>query len=195
MTLAESYHQRGKVLTEQTDIIQESFRYHKTVLFFHGNAASRAVGFRSLLLTLWSTKLDANILAIDYRGFGDSEGIPSEAGLAIDARAAWDYVTGLGARPSDVLIAGTSLGTGVVSKLAHELSQEGNISLLSYVSAVPLTSCSTGIAPRGALLASGFTSIAKLLETYNIFGLLPLFQPLRLIPFVFGRFTSHIRER
>ena len=33
-----------------------------------------------------------NVLAIDYRGFGNSEGSPTEDGLALDARAAWDYL-------------------------------------------------------------------------------------------------------
>lgn len=65
------------------------------------------------------------MLAIDYRGYGDSDGSPSEAGLAKDARAAWDFVIDNGAKPEDVVIVGQSLGTGVSSKLVYELSQEG----------------------------------------------------------------------
>jgi abhydrolase domain-containing protein 12 len=33
-----------------------------------------------------------NVISIDYRGYGDSTGTPSEDGLLIDALTAWDYV-------------------------------------------------------------------------------------------------------
>lgn len=65
---------------------------------------------------------------IDYRGFGDSTGTPSETGLLLDARAAWDYVASLVSSHegvTDVVLVGQSLGTGVVSALAGRLAQEG----------------------------------------------------------------------
>lgn len=117
-----------------------------TVLFFHGNAANRAAGYRVrlyeqmtkrlsecclqttlafLLIKIGSLVLDANILVIDYRGFADSQGFPTEAGLSQDARTAWDWLVTNGASPENIVVLGHSLGTGVASKLVSQLAEEG----------------------------------------------------------------------
>lgn len=72
-----------------------------------------------------SSRLNANVLVIDYRGFGDSEGTPSERGLQLDARTAWDWLIEHGAKEEDITIVGQSLGTGVSAGLAVELAEEG----------------------------------------------------------------------
>lgn len=95
------------------------------MLFFHGNAANRAAAFRVQHCLRYAASFDANVLAIDYRGFGDSDGTPSQDGLVKDARAAWEWVRERGAKEEDVLLVGLSLGTGVVSGLAAELAREG----------------------------------------------------------------------
>lgn len=90
----------------------------RLVLLFHGNSGHRAGR------TLWyevAASLGCDVLAIDYRGYGDSEGEPSEAGLIADARASWDYATGhLKYRPGQVVIVGESLGGGVSVQLAAD---------------------------------------------------------------------------
>lgn len=79
-----------------------------------------------------------NVVAVDYRGFGDSTGVPSESGLLIDARTVYDYVSDLITRQRDndlglkgaageIILVGQSLGTGVVSALAGNLAQEGEL--------------------------------------------------------------------
>lgn len=35
---------------------------------------------------------NVNVITIDYRGFGNSQGTPSEEGLRMDARATWDWL-------------------------------------------------------------------------------------------------------
>jgi len=107
--------------------IHYALSHYKTVIFFHGNTASRAVPFRVQFYTSWSSKLEVNVLAIDYRGFADSEGVPSEEGLALDGRAAWDWAIANGARPDNIVLVGQSLGTGVAAKVAHRLSSEGTV--------------------------------------------------------------------
>lgn len=72
-----------------------------------------------------STQFKANVLAIDYRGFADSTGSPSEAGLTRDARAAWDWLRDQGASESDILVLGHSLGTAAGAGLLGELAAEG----------------------------------------------------------------------
>ena len=106
------------------DVISNSLTSRPTVLFFHGNAATRAMHFRVQHCTTYAARFCVNVLAVDYRGFGDSEGHPSDPGLITDARAAWDWAINNGAKPDDLLV-GLNLGTGVVSALGAELAREG----------------------------------------------------------------------
>jgi pimeloyl-ACP methyl ester carboxylesterase len=92
------------------------------ILLFHGNGGHR--GHRSLWYELLHS-IDADILAIDYRGYGDSEGQPSEKSLTEDASATWKYATQqLGYSPRQILIIGESLGGGVSVKLASTVCQQ-----------------------------------------------------------------------
>lgn len=152
--------------------ITKSLSEYPTILYFHGNAGTRAFHVRVAQYTALTARLGANILAIDYRGFGDSSGEPSEEGLALDARAAWNWLAQHGAKPEDVLIMGHSLGTGVSGRLASTLSSES----------VPY---------RGLVLMSPFSSILELLKTYSIMGVLPLMKPLSMIPFATGKHVFH----
>ncbi|KAF9027500.1 abhydrolase domain-containing 12 [Hymenopellis radicata] len=144
--------------------IPEALRQFPTILFLHGNAGTRAFGARIQHYTAFSARMHANVLAIDYRGFAESSGSPSEDGLVCDARAAWEWLISQGARGEDILIVGHSLGTGVGARLAAELSDEN----------VPY---------RGVVLMSPFSSIGELLKTYNLFGAVPLMKPLAMIPY------------
>lgn len=83
-------------------------------LFFPGNALGLSV--YEWRYRLWSER-GAGFLAVGYRGFSGSTGKPTEAGLAMDAEAGWDW---LAARyPAQrIVINGYSLGTGVAVRLA-----------------------------------------------------------------------------
>jgi abhydrolase domain-containing protein 12 len=111
--------------------LRTSLRKYPTVIFFHGNAANRAAPYRVSLYSSLSTRLAVNVLAIDYRGFGDSTGSPSEAGLLKDGRAAWDWLIGHGAKADSIVIMGHSLGTSVSALLGEQLASEGEYSTLS----------------------------------------------------------------
>ncbi|KAJ6558646.1 Alpha/Beta hydrolase protein [Mycena sp. CBHHK59/15] len=150
--------------------IPAALKKRPTILFLHGKTGHRADPLRVPIYAAFSSRLDANVFAVDYRGFGDSEGQPTLAGVAADARAAWDYLTTLGAEPKDVLIVGHSLGTCVAGLLAAELSQEG-------------------ISPRGLVLLAPFASVKTLMYEYYLFGFLPLLKPLVRVPTV-SRFVT-----
>jgi uncharacterized protein len=87
-----------------------------TFLAFHGNAsniANRTAAYEFL------RGMPANVLAMEYRGYGRSEGKPSEAGLYLDADAAWQYL--VDTRHVDwhsIISFGQSLGTAVATELA-----------------------------------------------------------------------------
>lgn len=69
--------------------------------------------------------LGFSVLAIDYRGFGQSLGeLPSEASVYQDARIAWDHLKTLQPDPGKRLIYGHSLGGAVAVDLAAELGRE-----------------------------------------------------------------------
>ncbi len=88
-----------------------------TILLLHGNAGNVTQCTGHMLR--FTTKLDAQVLALDYRGYGKSEGSPSEEGLYKDAEAAFDELTGpLGVAPGTIVLYGHSLGTGVATELA-----------------------------------------------------------------------------
>lgn len=97
-------------------------RGERLVILFHGNASHRA---RRLPWYDLFRSIDVDVLAIDYRGYGDSEGKPSEKTLTEDALATWDYATKtLGYRADQIILAGESLGGGVATKLASTLCQK-----------------------------------------------------------------------
>jgi fermentation-respiration switch protein FrsA (DUF1100 family) len=96
-----------------------------TLLYFHGNAGnlSDRVGNIAFL-----RGLPVNVLALDYRGYGRSQGRPSEAGLYRDAEAAYDYLTRIrGVPPERLVVLGQSLGTAVAVELAMRRTVAGLI--------------------------------------------------------------------
>ena len=60
------------------------------MIFFHGNAGN--IGARNPNLEILVKRCMTNVLIVDYRGYGNSEGTPSEDGLRIDAEASLEYI-------------------------------------------------------------------------------------------------------
>jgi fermentation-respiration switch protein FrsA (DUF1100 family) len=58
------------------------------------------------------------VLLVDYRGYGGNPGAPSEAGLALDVRAARNFLTQAGIADRELIYFGESLGSAVVTELA-----------------------------------------------------------------------------
>ena len=87
-----------------------------TFVAFHGNAAN--IANREDIYRFLRT-VPVNVLAVEYRGYGKSEGSPSEAGLYLDAEAAYDHLTKQrGIAPTRVIAFGASLGAAVAADLA-----------------------------------------------------------------------------
>ena len=119
------YHSLPSIPTNAAAHVIPALKEYPVILFLHGNALTRATSLRIPVYQGFSSRLGANVLAIDYRGFADSTGQPSEAGLLSDARSAFDWLVAHGKRAEDILIVGHSLGTGVSGLLGAELSSEG----------------------------------------------------------------------
>jgi hypothetical protein len=89
-----------------------------------------------------------SVLAIDYRGFGKSDGdLPSERTVYEDARAAWKRLTELQPDASRRFIYGHSLGGAVAIDLAADLGEQAPA--------------------RGLIVESSFTNLAEIAKSLS----------------------------
>ena len=97
------------------------------LLICHGNAGNlsefdRPIHYAGL------RRLGLSLLAFDYRGYGESGGVPSEPGLYRDADAAYRYLRrSRGVPPDRIVIFGHSLGSAVAIDLASRAPVAGLI--------------------------------------------------------------------
>ncbi|MCE8004030.1 alpha/beta hydrolase [Billgrantia ethanolica] len=92
------------------------------LLFFHGNAGNISHRLDSIQQF---HRLGLSVLILDYRGYGRSEGRPSEEGTAQDARAGWRWLTEQqGATADEIVLFGRSLGAAVAAELAASLAPQ-----------------------------------------------------------------------
>ena len=129
------------------------------LLWFHGNAGnlSHRAG---MMLKLQS--LPVQVFLVDYRGYGRSQGKPSESGLYQDGRAAWRYLTETrGVTPSHVIVFGKSLGGAVAVDLATEVGPAGLIVQSSFTSIREMARHHYPFVP-GALIRTRMDSLAKI---------------------------------
>lgn len=100
-----------------------------TVVYFHANALH--LGFRLQLAKAIHDELQANLVLLSYRGYGNSEGTPSEAGLKLDAEAVLAWVASCpDIHPKKVFLFGQSLGGAVA---IHAASVGAHASLVAGV--------------------------------------------------------------
>ena len=102
-----------------------------TILHLHGNAGNLE-DRRDLLKGMH--ELGVNVMAIDFRGYGRSEGAPGEAGLYADSRAAYDWL--LTKTTADkIVVHGESLGGGPACELASTVPCGGLVVQSAFTSA------------------------------------------------------------
>ena len=90
-----------------------------TLLFCHGNGGNLSWRVDSLRIF---HDLGLSSFIFDYRGYGQSEGVPSPEGLARDARAAWDWLRDRGVEPGGIVLFGRSLGGAVALELTRSVT-------------------------------------------------------------------------
>jgi fermentation-respiration switch protein FrsA (DUF1100 family) len=107
-----------------------------TVLFLHGNAGNISHRLDSIAVF---HELGLDTLIIDYRGYGQSQGKPSEDGTYRDAEAAWEYlVTQRRIDPGRIIVFGRSIGGGVAAWLATKRQPAALIVESSFTSVVDM---------------------------------------------------------
>ncbi len=106
------------------------------ILFCHGNAGNISHRLESIQIF---HRLGLDIFIFDYRGYGQSEGKPTEHGTYKDAEAAWQYlIEERQVKPNEIIVFGRSLGGAVASWLAQNHT------------------------PRALIIESTFTSLADI---------------------------------
>ena len=131
------------------------------VLYAHGNGEN--VGNLHELLLDLRDKHQLSVMAFDYRGFGHSEGQPSEAGVLSDARAARTWLakrTGL--LENEIVLMGRSLGGGVMVDLAAHDGARGLILESTFTSLPEVAARQVRWLPVGWIMQNRFDSLAKI---------------------------------
>ena len=130
------------------------------VLWCHGNAGTvinRLENLRELC------RLGLSVFLFDYRGYGRSQGRPSEDGLYQDAIGAYDYLTRVRQiRPERIVIFGRSLGAAVAADLASMKPAAGLILESPFPSIAAVARHHYGGVPVHWLLGAEFKLIDRL---------------------------------
>ena len=132
-----------------------------TFIAFHGNAgniAGRADVYDFL------HRLPVNVLAVEYRGYGRSQGNPSEAGINRDAETGFQYLVNTkGIAPRSIISFGQSLGTAVAVHLATEEKVGGVVLEAPFPSAAAVARNKFWFIPGiGVVAGSQFDTRSKL---------------------------------
>lgn len=124
------------------------------VVYLHGNAGNNA---DRLPIAQEMAAFFYEVLLLDYRGYGKSDGTPSEAGLYADAGAALAFAR---RRGMPVILYGESLGGAVAIDLAARERIDGLVVQSSFTSLPDLAAAIW--APLGRLVSPSYVSIDKI---------------------------------
>jgi uncharacterized protein len=95
------------------------------IIYFSGTSGHR--GYRTTAIEMLA-RIGCDVLLIDYRGYGDNPGQPSERNQARDARAVWKFALDKLRVPAEqIVLYGESIGGAVSTRLAGELCRGGTI--------------------------------------------------------------------
>lgn len=130
----------GQTAQDDAECDQQLKSCERLVLYFSGNGANRRARVDQCDLL---AQCGCHVFLIDYRGYGDNDGSPSEEGLAEDARSIWKYAAETRGVPAPrIILFGESMGGGVAVRLAESL-------------------CSQGTPPGGVVLRGTFSSLVE----------------------------------
>lgn len=98
------------------------------MIWFHGNAGNLTDRAE---MAVEHAKRGISVFVFDYRGFGRSEGKPSESKLFLDSLAAFDYVRSQGAKT--IVLYGESIGGPYAAWVARDAKQRKDPSIRAVI--------------------------------------------------------------
>ena len=139
---------------ETIQVWKQGGDHDDAILYFGGNAedvAHNSAQFASLLP-------DKTIYLVNYRGYGESTGSPSEAAILQDAQAVFNHVA---TSHASVSVMGRSLGSGVATYLAATESIDRLILVTPYDSMANLAQSVYPMFPVSILLKDRYDSLSR----------------------------------
>jgi len=139
---------------EQINIIITNPGRAKALLYWGGNGEAVAVG-----AGVFEKELpDYTTYLIDYRGYGESTGEPTEAGIFSDALSIYDTVK---SKHQTISLFGRSLGTGVAAYVASERKTDKLILITPYDSIESVARDRYPIFPLSMLVKDKYDSLSR----------------------------------
>jgi fermentation-respiration switch protein FrsA (DUF1100 family) len=130
------------------------------VLFCHGNAGN--ISDRIFSIDFFN-KLGYDVFIFDYRGYGKSDGTPSEQGTYLDANAAYEYLVEKKGMPEDkIVIFGRSIGGAVAVDLAARVNPAALIVESSFTSVPDMARRIYPFLPTGLICRIKYDSLSKM---------------------------------
>lgn len=126
-------------------------------LYLHGNAGNLTHRVDHIQAI---RQAGSALMIIDYRGYGRSEGSPSEEGIYRDSEAAYDWLIAKGYGADRIVVYGESLGTAAAADLASRRDCAGVILEAPFPSAKAVAH--TVLPWLGPLVVSGFDTARKI---------------------------------
>jgi pimeloyl-ACP methyl ester carboxylesterase len=154
------------------------------ILFCHGNAGNVSQRIDSFEIF---RELGFSTFIFDYRGYGKSEGKPSEKGTYRDAEGAWNYlVREKKVKPEEIIVFGRSLGGGIASYLAKKYQPRALIIESSFTAISDIARALVPTLPLKLLLRFKYNTRERLKDIHC--PVLIVHSPDdRTIPFVCGK--------
>jgi uncharacterized protein len=131
------------------------------ILYFGGNAED--VLYTASMAERFNVR---RMLVVNYRGYGQTQGRPSQTALYADGLAIYDYVVNeVGAKPEHIVVMGRSLGSGVASMLAAKRPVRAAILITPFDSIRAVAASHYPIFPVKLLLRHPFDSASFARQT------------------------------
>ena len=133
-----------------------------TLIWFHGNAGN--ISHRVENIKLLHDLVQVNIFIFDYRGYGRSDGRPSEEGTYLDGEAALQLIRkkiGTDAEKRIVLF-GRSLGAAIAAEMATRFPSQGLILESPFISIAAMARVVFPLLPIGPFLQTQYDVRAKI---------------------------------
>ena len=155
-----------------------------TILFCHGNAGN--ISQRIDVIYLFS-KLGLNVFIFDYRGYGRSQGSPSEEGLYRDAQSAYKYlIEKRNLKEESIVVYGKSIGANVAIELCSKVKTAALISESAFTSALEMGKKLFPFLPVKWFISIKYDALSKI-KDISVPKLIIHSKDDRIIPFKHGR--------